>query len=127
MARLGRFTSEGIVKSKPKATGDRWLSDDIGERNAGRLQLRISPKGVKRFYFRYAVPGRDRIVIPLDVFTDKPKDGAITLAQAREKVDELRRIHKAPESRDVRAHIKRKEKSRVEAERLETIRREQER
>ena len=125
MSRLGRLTSEGIAKAKPKTKGDRWLSEDIGERNAGRLQLRISSKGVKRFYYRYAVPGRDRIVIPLDVFTEKPRSGAMTLAEARARVDDLRRIHMSPESRDVRAHIKREAKAKAEAEQLEAIRKEQ--
>jgi integrase len=127
MARIGRLTADGIEQSKPNPKKDRWLSDDIGERNAGRLQLRISPKGVKRFYFRYSVPGRDRKLIPLDVFSYKPKAGAMTLAQARDKATELRGIHKAQDSRDVRAYLHRQEKAKQEAELAERIRQESER
>jgi integrase len=121
MARIGRLTAEGIEQTKPHPKRDRWLSDAIGERNAGRLLLRVSPQGVKRFYFRYSVPGRDRMVIPLDVFTPKAKPGAMTLAEARQKAADYRDIHKN-ESRDVRAYLQRQEKARQEAEALERLR-----
>jgi hypothetical protein len=121
------LTAEGIEQSKPNPKKDRWLSDDIGERNAGRLLVRISPRGVKRFYFRYSVPGRDRILLSLDVFSYKAKAGAMTLAQARDKAIELRGIHKAQDSRDVRAYFKRQEKAKHEAELAERIRQENER
>ena len=87
----------------------------------------MAPSKVKRFYFRYSVPGRDRILIPLDVFTDEPKPGAMTLAQARKRADELRAIHKSEETRDVRAHLQREAKAKQEAELAERIRQEQER
>jgi integrase len=127
MARVGRLTAQGIERSKPHPKKDRWISDDIGERNAGRLQLRISPKGIKKFYFRYSVPGRDRILIPLGVFSDKPKAGALTLAQAREKATGFRGIHKVQDSRDVKAYLQRQEKAKQEAELAERIRQESER
>ena len=55
------------------------LGNNIGERSAGRLLVRITSKGVARFYFRYSVPGRDRILLPLEVFSYAPKTGAMTL------------------------------------------------
>ena len=61
--------------------------------------------GVKRFYYRYSVPGRDRIVMPLEVFAEKPRPGAMTLDQARGRARELSAIHKQDDSRDVRAYL----------------------
>ncbi|HEY2969009.1 MAG TPA: integrase family protein, partial [Casimicrobiaceae bacterium] len=134
MVKSGRLTTQAIEQARPRPHNDRWLSDDIGERNAGRLLLRIAPNGAKRFYFRYTVaqvhgagakPASKRIALSLGAFTADPKPNALTLKQARDRADDYRRIHKAPDSRDVRAHFKREEKARAEAERLEAIRKEQ--
>lgn len=126
MARAGRLTTQGIETAKPRPANDRWLSDAIGERNAGRLLVRISPTGAKRFYYRYTNAEGRRIALLLGAFTAEPRANALTLAQARTKAGDYRRIHEKPESRDVRAHFKREEKARLEAEALEAIRREQE-
>ena len=99
------LTVEGISRARAKPPGDRWLSDKTAERNAGRLLLRVSASGVKRFYYRYSVPGRDRIVMPLEVFAEKPRPGAMTLDQARGRARELSAIHKQDDSRDVRAYL----------------------
>jgi integrase len=127
MARAGLLTAQGIREARGRADNDRWLSDAIGQRNAGRLLVRISPKPkeAKHFYFRYTSGEGRRVAIHLGPFTPDPKPNALTLQQARDKADEYRRIHKTPETRDVRAHLKREEKARVEAERVEEIRRQE--
>jgi integrase len=125
MVRSGRLTTQAIEQAKPRPHNDRWLTDDIGERNAGRLLVRIAPNGARRFYFRYTEGSGKRVALSLGAFAADPKPNALTLKQARERADEYRRIHKAPDSRDVRAHFKREEKARAEAERLEAIRKEQ--
>jgi integrase len=125
MARAGLLTGQGIEAAKGRPKGDRWLSDAIGQRNAGRLLVRISPKGAKHFYFRYTNPEGKRIAIEVGPFTATPKPNALTLQQARNKADEYRRIHKTPETRDVRAYLERQEKARKEAEALARIHAEQ--
>lgn len=97
------LTVEAIATAKPKKAGDRWLSDKTSERNAGRLALRISPNGVRRFYYRYSVNGA-RTAMSLGVFTREPKLGFVTLDQARARARELSDIYKN-KSRDVRNHL----------------------
>jgi integrase len=119
------LTVEGISSAKPKKKGDRWLTDSTRERNAGRLTLRISPTGVKRFYFRYAVSG-SRTPVSLGVFARDPKAGFLTLEQARAKARELSSIHKH-EARDVKAHLAKVAQAteRAEAAERERVEREQ--
>src|SRR5258708_7114073 len=129
MAGHGRLSPEGIkaAKPRPRARNDRWLSDDVHERNSSRLLLRSAPNELIHFLLRYPDANGKRIAVSLGSFTAEPKPNALTLTQARAKADELRSIHKAPGSRDVRGYFKRQEKARVEAENLEAIRKEQER
>lgn len=124
------LTVEGIQRAKPKAKGDRWLTDKTGERNAGRLTVRISPAGTKRFYFRYASGGDGaRTPIALGVFSpDKPAPpGFMTLEDARAEFRRLSELHKAKGSRDVKAHLAKVERDRKRAEEAEARRQEQER
>jgi hypothetical protein len=70
---------------KAKAIGhDLWLSDDDGTRAAGRLVLRVTPTGSKRFYFR---PPRSKnssaSPVPLGVYSRTKKPNRLTLAEAR--------------------------------------------
>jgi hypothetical protein len=127
MARRGYLTSEAIAKAKPRPTFDRWLTDEIGERNAGRLVVRISPKGIRRFYFRYTSPDGGRVHIPIGVFSETPRPDGLTLEQARTRAADLRAIHKTQESRDLRAHFAREERARREAEQVKLQRVERER
>lgn len=68
-----------------KAIGhDVWLSDDDGTRGAGRLVLRVTTAGAKRFYFR---PSRSKdsreSTIPLGLYSRTKKPNRLTLAEAR--------------------------------------------
>ncbi len=65
------------------------------------------------------------MALSLGAFAADPKPNHLTLKQARERADEYRRIHKAPDSRDVRAHFKCEEKARAEARQLAAIQLEQ--
>src|SRR5947209_1184942 len=102
------LTVEGIRTAKP-AKGDRWLSDKSTQRDSGRLLLRVSPNGSKRFYFRYAPRGSHRAFIPMDAFTGDPRPGAMTLEQARAKAAEYSALHRAPQSRDVKAYLEQRD------------------
>ena len=121
------LTVEGIARAKPAKKGDRWLSDKSKQRDSGRLVVRISPNGGKRFYFRYAPEPGKRDQIPMDPFTVEPRLGAITLAQARDKAVEYTVLHRAPESRDVRKYLELREHEAHKAAVAETQRVERER
>lgn len=67
------------------ATGHEiWLSDDDGTRGAGRLVLRVTLAGTKRFYFRPPrAKGPDGAPIPLGVYSRTKKPNRLTLTDAR--------------------------------------------
>ena len=110
----GYLTVEGIARAKPRA-GDRWLTEQEGQRGHGRLVVRITPKGARVFYFRYTVADDGmRVQLPLGPFTVEPADGALTLTQARAKRGEYQEIYR--EHGDLRLYFKRQEEARLEAE-----------
>lgn len=76
------LSAQRIADTKPGAR-DVWLSDDHGMRGTGRLLLRISPSGTRRFHFRYTQDGV-RKTIPLAPYSHIAKEGHLTLKQARE-------------------------------------------
>lgn len=121
------LTVEGIVRAKPKKSGDRWLSDKSKQRGSGRLVLRVSPNGSKQFYFRYTTEAGRRDSIPLLPFTAEPRDGFMTLAQARGKADQYTALHRNKESRDVRSYLAQQERAQRESEAAEAARIERER
>lgn len=77
----GLLSTSRISNTKP-GPRDIWLSDDLGIRGPGRLLLRITPSGTRRFYFRHSVEGR-RKTIPLGPYSRTAKIGYLTLDQAR--------------------------------------------
>lgn len=125
------LTVEGIRTAKPKPgkTGDRWLSEKTGVRNVGRLLVRISrASGTRRFYFRYNLPGDQKVLIPLGVYSPDKRGGALTLDQARAEAAKLSDLYAKSDSRDVRAYLAAVERERAaslqaEAQQLEAERR----
>jgi len=75
------LSAQRIASTKP-STCDVWLSDDHGLRGTGRLLLRITPGGTRRFHFRYSQAG-SRKTIPLGPYSRTAKEGYLTLQQAR--------------------------------------------
>jgi integrase len=77
------------IKALMPCAKDQWLPDSKdGARGAGRLWLRVSKHGVKRFYFRHSRGGK-RLTIPLGIYSHRSGPGVITLNQARERAREL--------------------------------------
>jgi integrase len=72
-----------LIEGVRENTRERWLSDDSGSRGAGRLAIRVSPNGKKRFYFRYFLGGK-RVLIPLGLYSKNQAANCLTLEQARE-------------------------------------------
>lgn len=84
MVRSRLVLSPARIKAAVPQTHDCWLSDNDGTRGTGRLQLRVSPTGVKRFYYRTArTPGRPSKVIPLGLYSHISRPGHLTLTEAR--------------------------------------------
>lgn len=76
------LTSARIAAATPSKTTI-WLSDDHGTRSTGRLLLRISPSGVKRFYWRFHDSDGDRLTLPIGLYSRTSKEGYFTLQEAR--------------------------------------------
>jgi len=124
------LTVEGIAKAKPKPgkTGDTRKSENTTQRGSGRLLVRISRQnGSKRFYYRYAPEDGKRVLIAMDPFTVDPRPGFMTLDQARAKAAEYSALHRAVESRDVRAYLAERERKAQAAAAAEAARAERER
>lgn len=78
--------SASRIKKAKAIAHDLWLSDDDGTRTGGRLVLRVTPAGTKRFYFR---PPRTKnspaSPVPLGVYSRTRKPNRLTLTEARYK------------------------------------------
>lgn len=81
---------------------DIWLIED-GARGTGRFVARITPRGERLFYFRYADSHGDRVRLPLGVYDASGRSG-LTLRGARESAAELSRLHQSG-VRDLREHL----------------------
>ncbi|WMN54837.1 integrase arm-type DNA-binding domain-containing protein [Vibrio fluvialis] len=75
------LTTKQVTGLKPKSK-PYYVWDSNGERGTGKLGVQITPKGSKRFTFRYFVGGKAKF-IPIGAFPD------VSLSDAREKQREL--------------------------------------
>jgi integrase len=91
-----------MIESTRAVEAEVWLSDDDGSRGSGRLSLRVTVAGTRRFYFRYSVQGR-RQLIPIGYYTRVAREGYFTLEQAREAARGYAQVHRVPITADVRA------------------------
>lgn len=91
-----------LIESTRASKAEVWLSDDDGSRGSGRLALRVTGAGTRRFYFRYSVKGR-RQLIPIGYYAKAPREGYFTLQQAREVARRYAQVHRVPATADVRA------------------------
>jgi len=104
------LTDAGIraALSRAKKSGAAtWTADGQIPRSHGGLQLYAHPNGSARWYWRYSAPNGSKPRIALGAQTFEPTPGALTLAEARAAVAEKAALYQKPESRDVRAALKR--------------------
>jgi len=104
------LTDTGIraVRERAKKTGRAiWITDGAIPRSHGGLQLYVHPKGTPRWYWRYSKTDGTTPRLKIGPYTQEKTAGAFTLTQAREDVTKKAALYRAPESRDVRAHLKR--------------------
>lgn len=81
---------------------DTWLTEAFA-RGYGVFCGRITPSGERLFYFRYTDSKGGRPYIPIGSYSPNGANG-LTLAQAREKAQELSRIYRAG-AKDLREHL----------------------
>jgi integrase len=113
------LTAAGISAafSKAKKSGKTcWVSDGSVPKSHGGLQLRAEPDGRGRWYWRYSV-GEKKIRLALGVYSAAPREGFMTLPEARAEVMAKAALYQAPESKDVRSHLAR-EQEKLEVQRL---------
>lgn len=100
-----------------KATGKtQWISGS-GIRGEGRLYLRISPTGVRNFYFRYTGSTGDRDNLPLGEYDPRGLAGC-TLSEANDRARDLAKLYKSG-VKDLRRHFERLQAEADEADQLQ--------
>lgn len=92
----------GEIQAARLSKKSAWLYDG-GAKGAGQLIAKISGNGA-RFYFDYKDSSGKRDRLPLAPYSEKTKDGCLTLAQARAKSQSLSNIHRDT-TKDVRLHL----------------------
>jgi integrase len=89
MATLFTDAKLRTLKNGPR---DAWHTEG-GKRGEGKLVLRVSSDGTKRFYYRMPAACGNRAPVPLAMYDPTSKNG-YTLARAREKVAELEALRR---------------------------------
>lgn len=112
---MGTITDRDM---QANATGkNAWLSEDA-PKGHGRFMARITPRGDRLFYFRYAAPDGKRVYLPLGAYDPKGKTG-LTLKEARARGGELSKLYMAGVV-DLKGHLE-TERRRLEANRQAEI------
>jgi integrase len=110
-AALTARSIEGLI-AQARTTGEEW-ANDASPRGVPKLQVRA--KADERgdvsvnFYLRYVLSDGNRERMPLGPHDGAGKSG-LTLAQARTKADDLRRIYRDV-SKDLRDHLEAQQKA----------------
>ena len=97
---MGMITDKGLSK-KPSGK-DVWLSDHA-PKGHGRFVARITITGKRLFYFRYTDPSRKSVLVLIDKYDQKGKNG-LTLEEARAKARELSDTYRDGKV-DLKGHI----------------------
>lgn len=101
-----------VEAKKTKAIKQKGDNDD--KRGFGRLVIRAYPNGTVRFWFRY-IQDEKRVFVELGVYDNKSKQG-LSLAQARQKSQQLVAARLESENGNLKAHLQQTEKQKKEAE-----------
>lgn len=97
---MARITDKQM-QAKASAT-DTWLNEPFA-RGHGVFLGRITPAGERFFYYRYTQSSGGRVRLPLGAYSQNGKDG-LTLAEARDKAQELSRLYRAG-AKDLKEHL----------------------
>jgi hypothetical protein len=108
---VAKITDKQLT-AKPGAA-DKWLSE-VMVWGHGSLIARITPRGERLFYFRYLASNSERITLPIGTYGRDGLEGTMTLADARQRANELAGLHKAG-IKDIREHLETEEAARIAA------------
>lgn len=106
---MGLITNKQM-ESKP--SGNTWFTEPFG-RGSGAFRGRVTATHNRLFYFRYTDSNGGRDDYPIGTYCPKGANG-LTVAQAREKAQELSRIYRDG-AKDLRKHLEAQEAARKEA------------
>jgi len=110
------ITDKGM-QARPTET-DQWLTESFGRGN-GALLGRISPAGLRAFYYRYAGTG-GQVRLPIGPFDSKGDgDVAYTVAQARAKALQWSVLRRDTGIADLREHFTQSNADRLQALEIE--------
>jgi len=105
-----RLTERDIERALP-GSGDRWLIDAERSRGVGRLALRLTAGGAKRFYYRYSARGGRRVDLAIGPWGANGESGTLTLEQARAKTAEWRVLLNGAAQGDLKAYLDRQQRT----------------
>lgn len=105
-----RALTEREISRARAGHGDLWLVDATRSRGTGRLALRVTPGGAKRFYFRYTGIANKRVHLALGTWHPDTGDGdtSFTLAQARTRAAEWSALLQGEAAGDLRGFLERR-------------------
>jgi hypothetical protein len=105
----GALTERDIARARAD-DDDLWLVDATRSRGTGRLALRVTPGGAKRFYFRYTGTNNKRVLLALGTWHPDAGDGetSFTLAQARTRFAEWSALLQGAAAGDLRGFLERR-------------------
>lgn len=122
------MTDPGIAAAirQAKATSEFVLvTENMERRGAGRLRLRVTPKGNGTFFFRYSPSKGKEDVLPLGIYDPKGVKG-LSLAQATAKAADYSKLYQAG-TLNLREHfeeverIKQQQKDDAEKARIKAV------
>lgn len=99
---MQKITDAQIGKTKATTT-DQWFVES-GRRGEGSFVGRITPKGGRLFYFRYAGPDRVQVRLPIGTYDRDGKGGGMSVAAARAISLEWAALYKSGVT-DLRQHF----------------------
>lgn len=108
---LTALTISAAVREAKKNGKTVWLSDGSMPRGHGGLQLRVTPDGNGRWYWRYSL-GAEKIRLSLGVYAAEKTPACLTLPEARQAALDKASLYQNEESRDVRLHLQREKDER---------------
>ena len=110
---MAAITDKGM-QAKP-GTIDKWLIES-GARGEGRLVGRITPKGERRFYFRYTDSIGSQVRLLVGTYDSRGDALAtFTVQQARDKARDLSGLYRSG-VRDLRRHFAQQQADAMQAE-----------
>ena len=102
-----RPLTEAEVEDARAGPRDYWLTDAQRSRGTGRLALRVTRGGSKRFYFRYTQRDGTRVHVPIGTYSKTEQSDAFTFGQARDKATDYSKLLRGEAAGDLKEFLDR--------------------